>query len=231
MPSQCHPSKFIYTPEQIGSVLALISQDRFCRYLTASKGDEREALRRYEHNTALSESLYGVLQGFEIALRNSIHNTMTRETGMADWFDHFDLDGAEIDSVTEAKGKILRKRNIVTPSCVVAELTFGFWVALIARHYDARLWVPHLHKAFPSKNLQRRPTHKRLSVIRLLRNSVAHHECILHRDLAQQYREIIEAATWICRDTATWIRRTTRFEACYRLLFKTDILPPPPALQ
>ena len=226
MLSQCHPSAFTYTPEQIASVRSLISADRFCCYLTAAKGDERIAIHRYEHNTALSESLYGVLQGFEVALRNSMHDTLIREMDSLEWYERVGLDASELESIETARRKVTTKGKTATSSRIVAGLTFGFWVSLTARRYDAPLWIPHLRKAFPRKNLGRRTAFERLSRIRLLRNSVAHHECILQRDLAQDYRDIIEATTWICTDTATWIRKTTRFEACYRLLFKTEVIPP-----
>ena len=163
MPSQCHPSEFTYIPSQIANVRAALSADRFCSYLAAAHGDERVAIRHYEHNTALSEALYSVLQGFEVALRNSIHHTMIRETGKENWFDHFGLNSAELESIQRAKEKITKKAKSVMPSRIVAELTFGFWVALAARHYDARLWVPHLRKAFPRKNLGRRAAFERLS--------------------------------------------------------------------
>jgi hypothetical protein len=227
MPSQCHPSKFTYTSEQIANVHSRISTDRFCRYLIDAKGDEVAAIRQYERNTALSESLYGVLQGFEVALRNSIHDTLAAAFGTPEWYEKFGLEESELESIEAARRKIITKGKTVTPSRIVAELTFGFWVALTARRYDAPLWIPHLRKAFPRKNLGRRTAFDRLSAIRLLRNSVAHHECILQRNLAQDYRDIIEATTWICADTATWIRRTTRFEASYRLLFKREAIPPP----
>ena len=156
-----------------------------------------------------------------------MHDTLTVEIGTLEWYDKFGLGGSEFESIETARRKIVAKGKAVTPSRIVAELTFGFWVALTARRYDAPLWIPHLRKAFPRKNLGRRAAFDRLSAIRLLRNSVAHHECILHRDLAQDYRNIIEATTWICTDTAAWIRRTTRFEASYRLLFKSEVIPPP----
>lgn len=162
-----------------------------------------------------------------MALRNSMHDTMSREMGAAEWYEHFRLNESELRSIESAKEKITRKQKQITPSRVVAELTFGFWAALVGRHYDARLWVPHLWKAFPRKNLGRRTAFERLSAIRRLRNSVAHHDCILNRDVAQDYRDIIEATTWVCADTAAWMRRTTRFEACYRLLFKAEVIPAP----
>jgi hypothetical protein len=229
MPSQCHPSKFTYAPKQIANVRSRISADRLKWYLDRAHGNELAAIRQYERNTALSESLYGVLQGFEVALRNSIHDTLTGEIGSPDWYESCAIGGSELASVETAKSKIVTKGKVVTPSRLVAELTFGFWVALTARRYHSTLWMPHVRKAFPQKNLGRRDAFDRLSAIRLLRNSVAHHECILNRDLAQDYRDIIEATTWICIDTAAWIRKTTRFEACYRLLFKSEVLPQPEA--
>jgi ribosomal protein L20 len=149
---------------------------------------------------------------------------MIAATSHADWFNHFGLDAPEEESITAAKEKITKKRKLVTPSRVVAELTFGFWAALTAKRYAKKLWIPHLNKAFRHKQLGHGVVFQRLTSIRLLRNQIAHHECILHRDLAHDYNQIIEGTSWICPHTASWIRRSTRFEACYRYLFKEEAI-------
>jgi len=210
---------FKYTQSQIDNIKAGLSIDRFSTYLKLTNGDEAGAIRRYERNTALSEAMYGVLQGFEIVLRNAIHDTMTREIGKPDWYDRLALEQPELDSIVKAKEKIARKGKQVTVPRIVSELTFGFWSSLTGRNYDSHLWIPHLHKAFPHRKLGRRTAFNRLDAIRFLRNQVAHHECILGRNLEQDYIDIIDAASWICPDTAIWIRETTRFEPAFRLLF------------
>jgi hypothetical protein len=158
-----------------------------------------------------------------------MHTTLIRAMGTANWFDHFSLDEPEAQSIESARAKILKKGKSVTPSRVIAESTFGFWVALAGRHYAERLWIPHLHKAFPHKNLGRKTAFDRLSAIRVLRNAVADHECVLFRDLARDYRDAIDATTWMCPGTAAWIRKTRRFEACYRTLFHTEAISSPEA--
>jgi hypothetical protein len=78
--------RFLYTAPEIAKLKASLSPERLSTYLQLSKGVELEAIRHYEVNTAFSESLYGVLQGFEVALRNSMHDTMNarsaRRTGI-----------------------------------------------------------------------------------------------------------------------------------------------------
>jgi len=173
MPSQYPTRDFRYTPEQIGSFKIAISNDRFSRYLNISKGDELGAIRQYERNTALSESIYGVLQGFEIMLRNSIHHTMIRATGDEYWFDNFGLGEQELTSVATAREKISRKKRTVTASRVVAELTFGFWSSMAGREYATTLWLPYLHKAFPHGRVGHKMAFARFTSIRQLRNMVA----------------------------------------------------------
>lgn len=58
--------------------------------------------------------------------------------------------------------------------------------------------------------------------LRKLRNRIAHHEPVLARDLAEDYRIILEVVGWICPDTSAWIAETSRFPSAhdaYRLLF------------
>lgn len=214
---------FEYTPDQLDRLKTGLSLERFSTYLKMTGGDEKRAIRRYEHNTALSEAMYGVLQGFEIVLRNAMHDTMARETGHSDWYDHLALDAPELDSIAKAKDKISRKGRTVTVPYVVSELTFGFWSSLTGRNYSATLWIPYLNKAFPHKKLGHAAAFSRLDRVRFLRNKIAHHECVLGRDLEQDYIDIIEATSWICPDTAMWIRHTTRFEAAYRIIMGKPI--------
>lgn len=179
------------------------------------RGDHRAAIQMYERNTELSEALYGVTQGLEVALRNAIHGIMTTRIGSPAWYDHIGLDEPERKSIDDAKDKILDKPQPVTPGRVVAELTFGFWVKLTAGPYEKLLWVPYLNRIFPIK-IRRTTLHGRLVEIKTLRNRIAHHERIVgKRDLPQDYRDTLEAIGWISSPIRAWVEHTNCFEERY----------------
>jgi hypothetical protein len=129
-----------------------------------------------------------------------------------------------------AKESILRQGKLLTPGRIVAELSFGFWTALVGRKYEKRLWVPHIHRAFPNAlrhvDAEARPRKKpamlgrgdiamRLEGVRQLRNRIAHHEPILHYQLESEYCKVLEATEWICPVTAAWVGATSSFPDRY----------------
>ncbi|EFV93192.1 hypothetical protein ES5_02144 [Dietzia cinnamea P4] len=68
----------------------------------------------------------------------------------------------------------------IVPGKIVAEQTFGFWAYMTSDHHEKTIWVPYLHKAYPTGH-DRAKTHKSLEEVRDLRNRVAHHEPIFQR--------------------------------------------------
>ena len=78
---------FLYTDQQLGALEETLSAERLQPYRAMAEGDPIRALKLYERNTGLSESFYSVLQGLEVALRNSVHRTLTAELGRPDWYD------------------------------------------------------------------------------------------------------------------------------------------------
>lgn len=48
------------------------------------------------------------------------------------------------EKLHDAKDSMMRQGKLLTSGRVVAELSFGFWTALIGRKYEKRLWVPCL---------------------------------------------------------------------------------------
>jgi hypothetical protein len=153
---------------------------------------------------ARQEALYGVIQGLEITLRNSIHRILQRGVGFKDWYDHISLQEPESDSLRLAKKAVGDHHKPVTPPRGIAKINFGFWVRLTASIYEKDLWVPHLHKIFPMK-MMRSLLNKRLLKIKELRNQIAHHECISKRDLESDYMEILETIRWLCPTTSSWV--------------------------
>jgi len=105
----------------------------------------------------------------------------------------------------------LKKEHRVTPGRVVAELKFAFWVGLLGPKYDATLWRKSLYRGFPaSGGRTRRVIHGRFNAIRRFRNRIAHHEPIFHLAPIMRHQEIIEAISWMCRNTSAWALHHSR---------------------
>ncbi len=202
--------QFVYSPEQIARLERSLSPERLAPYVTLAGGDKVAAIRLYERNTALSESLYGLLQGLEVAVRNAMHETLKTALGHADWYDHAPLYHLQ-GMLNQARQKLTDDRKAHDPGRMVAELSFGFWTSLTGPKFAAVLWNPCLHKAFPHKRLRRKEAHKRLDRIRKLRNRVAHHEPILNRNLQRDFVDILDTIDWICPDTRLWVEETSSF--------------------
>ena len=215
-------NKFSYPAPLIAALEASLSQERLQSYLTAAGGDPTQALQLYIWNTDLSAALYQPLQGLEITLRNAFHRELSQTYG-SDWYDQIPqiLTERSNDNITKAKKDITSRGKSATPSRIVAELSFGFWVSLLGygrkgnNNYEMKLWRPALYKAFPNrpaKGFNRKLANKEFTRIKDLRNRVAHHEPIIHnQDLLSEYYRILEAISWVCKDTAIWISSNSRF--------------------
>jgi hypothetical protein len=208
-----------------------ISSERLSRYLRAANADLKTAIELYELNLRLSQGLFGFLHGYEIALRNSMHDQLTHFYGQPNWYDKAPLDQWHTQKIDEAEERC--GPGPVTPSRVVAELTLAFWTGLIATRYEQDLWTPCLRKAFPNLNKPSRShTHRTLQDIQDLRNRIAHHERILGCK-GQLYiglhsvrrterfinpEAILKCVCYICNDTAVWLSRAARFDECTSIL-------------
>ena len=205
---------------------AAFSPERLGTYVQAAQGDREKALRLYTWNTALCAAFYGPLQALEVALRNAAHRELTKCYG-EDWYDNpaAGFDRSSRERIADAKIVAARAGHAVTPSRMVAALSFGFWVALLrsggridrAGHkadYEMTLWRPALRAAFPHRTPLTRPqAHRALDRLRLLRNRVAHHEPIFEQSLVEDYHRILDVAGWISADVRGWIERHSRVPA------------------
>jgi hypothetical protein len=197
---------FLLSDEVLNHLEQSISLDRLRPYLILASGDRRHAIALYEWNTSLSESLYGLLQGLEVALRNTMHNTIASAFRRQDWYDGaFVLDSFEQETIDKAKNRVFRDAKPITASNIIPELNFGFWVALTRPFYAQSLWDKHLHRCFRI-HLKRQRVHAQLESIKKLRNRVAHHESILSRNLMDDYSRIMTILNWICPTSAAWIK-------------------------
>ncbi len=190
-----------------------LSTERLEKYLSHAGGDFDQALFLYERNMRIASAFYIPLQCLEVCLRNKMHDELTRKYGV-DWYVNGQpgFNREAVILISNVVHEIGKAKASVKPGAVVAELSFGFWVSILGRRYDATVWRAALTKAFQEngKNMKRDRVHSRLNVLRRFRNRVAHHEPIFDRDLAAVHAELIEAIGWLCPDTAEWTARQSQ---------------------
>jgi hypothetical protein len=211
------------TLDEIQTTLTAI---RFRRYVTAAGGDLRKALLIYRWNSFLSQSLYWPIQTLEIAYRNSISKVLTNSFGqnwhLAQRF-HRQLDRDDADRLREVVSRHQRDRRTRTPPVdgVVAELTLGFWTAMLTRRYAIPLaWGRNLNTAFPylPAGLGTQSVLQPMERTRILRNRIAHHEPIFDRRLHLSHREILDVLGWICPATRWYVEQTSTFPELWATL-------------
>ena len=212
---------FDYSPENLSEIERTLSSDRLRPYQANVGGNSELAIRLYEQNTLLSESLYGVLQGLEVAFRNTVHTQLASDYGRAEWYDSLNLEPEQAGMLRKAKEILAKEGKPLDAGRVVAELSFGFWTGLTGPKYDV-LWRNHLVKIFPHRPVQRAHVQTRLNSIRKLRNRVAHHEPILSRPLQRDINQIFDIISWMSPVTARWVRSNSSFDerfATYQGIF------------
>ena len=201
------------------SLAEVLTRERLGKYLKAASGDLDRALALYERNSRLAEAFYTPLQTLEICLRNRIHRTLSTTYG-SEWFEAASapLQSDIRQDIRRAKEVVSKSRKAETPGRIVAELNFGSWIGLLGPRYDATLWRGSLFRAFNGygRNMRRDRVHRRLNALRRLRNRIAHHEPIFHRDLETDHAEVIEAIRWMSLEAADWVQSMSRFPEVFR---------------
>lgn len=195
-----------------------ISTGRLAPYLDAGQGELEAALRLYELNARLSAAFYTPLQILEVTVRNAI-DSQFQDTFGHDWIDLkvIRLQPQQQNDVRKAIDEVAvdDRGNPVnyTRDDVIAELNFGFWVGVIGPKNEAEVWRKSLWKAFPNrpKGIERKAVQGALNSIRRLRNRVAHHCRIIHRDLKKDHETIMEVIGWVCPETRSWAESLSTF--------------------
>ncbi|CCF83444.1 Abi family protein [Nitrolancea hollandica] len=186
-------------------------------------GCDLEMVINYYWNLCLCESLYPTLSAVEVALRNTIHTAISTQFG-DHWFDNQKIVlKDEHKNASKARDKLQKHRRPETPGRIVAELSFGFWVAMLNRPYEERIWSLNkyslLKTAFPfATNKVRKQwlLRGRFFEINLLRNRVMHYEPVWNQpNLTQQHRNILEAIGWISPVKRDSIQIFDRFPDIY----------------
>ncbi len=173
----------------------ILSAPRLKPFLDYSNGKFDQALRLYVWNIAISSSLWGSFHLLEISLRNVLHSELSSYFGTEDWWN------SELNFHADTRQQMDRSINAAnkkhgvnfSPSHVVAEFSFAFWIDLLSNRYHERLWKHILSKGFSPQEARRRDIHKALEQLRKLRNRIAHHEPIFERPL----QDDLKLLNWI----------------------------------
>lgn len=193
-------------------IYEIISQERLTKYLKEAGHDKERALKLYGWNIQLSEAFFPVLGAAEVSLRNIISQQMNRLHGPVWWENPDFIAHIGKGSVkVKAAARDLKKRGKVTSGGMTAELTFGFWVNMLLARHEAVFWrdfrtvFTHLPPQISYGDL-----YNRCDSVCRFRNRVFHHEPILHRNLTQEYSQIIELIRWLSPAKASWIKQYSR---------------------
>lgn len=173
-----------------------ISPDRIGTYTKAAVAIGCDELDLYLWDRDLASAVLADIAVVEVALRNAMHDALTRAYGSQEWYlRDIGLDDRSRTALAQAWTRLTKATR--TPGRVVARLMFGFWVNLLdaGGHYGKepqafkadyeQLFRSTLSKAFPGGRTQaaqagasfdRDWVHATVAVVRDLRNRAAHHE-------------------------------------------------------
>lgn len=207
-----------------------LSAPRFAPYLAAA-GTPHRALELYEWNTAIAAAFHHDLAHLEVGLRNAYDRALRAglDPDELHWvfnpYRYFPVDmqraanRQRVDANVTARRQIEKAANQARrdrrdptedppAGKVLAEITFGFWRYLSARRHHDRLWIPHLHKAFPG-GTSRPAVDRPIGRLHDLRNRVAHHEPLLRAKLDGRHQDVLDVAELLAPELATHIKTTS----------------------
>lgn len=212
------------------SLEQFLSEERLNKYLKYTDNDIKLAIKLYELNIEISQSLYLPLNYFEVFLRNYCNNKLVKEINNS-WLNSNILFGNNKEKekltfkkIEEVKLRIIKHKKennilnyIPNNNDIVSNLDLGFWTNLFCANYENTIWAPYLKHIFVG--FQRKDLFKIINTIRELRNRIFHYEPIIFNQqyLEEQYNNIIAIIGFISNDTiCDYIENKTKF----RLLLK-----------
>ncbi|WP_339790471.1 hypothetical protein [uncultured Imperialibacter sp.] len=196
----------------------VFSNERMSKYFDAHPGDEAKAHIQYLCNIEVSEAFYPCLSTLEVALRNAVNRELTAKFGTVEWYNHFSTTpglGKLMKEISAAQHHITKRREIISPSKIIAELTLGFWVRLFNSEFERILWHD-LRRAFPylpKKQKKRKVVSGYLNRFRTFRNRVFHNEpiCWKFAELERIHKDFIQLLAWVNKDLPTFVQPMDKF--------------------
>lgn len=160
------------------------STARLVKYQSACSGNVNDALTLYRYNIKLCQKFYGILNVFEVVLRNAIDAHYKAHFNDKDWICSQLQPGGMLDSAPQ-KAEIektiasLVKQGKYTHDRLVSSVTFGFWTYMFTKK-PFKVGGQNLLAVFPNRDfgVGQKAIYKELMQIKSFRNKIAHHEAI-----------------------------------------------------
>lgn len=177
-------------------------------------------MRLYLWNAQIGEAFHIPIQAVEVGLRNRVSDALQAAYGALWWEEprFLSIDGAREDDIGRAKTRLQRQGKEVVAGQVIASLSFGFWVAVLASRYNPDVWSRHLRSSFPHlpNEVNRWKLQTEVRQVADLRNRLWHHEPIFRLNLMNEYTRCMTILSWLCPVKAAWIRPYCRVPAMMR---------------
>lgn len=191
--------------------ISTLSQKRFDTYLIAAGHNQERALALYVWNAQVGASFHILIQAIEVSLRNRINHALVAEFGSDWWRDSNFLrliDRSRLADITTTQKRIANQQIAIDTNQMVAGLSFGFWVGMMHRRYNPKIWSRHLNIAFPDlpPGATRQMLFDACGSVARFRNRVSHHEPLLKVNVSQTYADMQKLLFWLCPATSTWIK-------------------------
>lgn len=160
------------------------SSARLNKYKMACNGNNTKALTLYRHNIKLCQKFYGVLNIFEIILRNAIDQHYRNHFNDKDWIcsqiqSNGMLEYSPHKQEVQKTISTLVRQGKYTHDRLVSSVTFGFWTYMFTK-LPFKIGGQNLLQIFPNKTvgMGQKAIYKELMQIKAFRNKIAHHEAI-----------------------------------------------------
>lgn len=160
----------------------LYSVPRMGKYAKACGGDKQKIMLLYRYNLRLCQRFFGVLNLFEIMLRNAVDHHYSAYFSDSDWIVNQAASGkllAEDKDMVKENEAGFKKHGVYSNDKMVASFTMGFWTFLFTKK-NYKKGGKTLLKIFPNKakGKNQADVYLDLTHIREFRNRIAHHEPI-----------------------------------------------------
>ena len=192
------------------------------------------ALARYQWNLQLAEAMLPSLNYLEVGLRNGV-NRLVGGIYSPDWLItlpiQIQFSEDDLSQIARIKADVLKyKGKLASHDDVLAQLNFGFWVALFHKRHMGGIWsrareplastFPHMPASYwggEELRERRQQVKNLLDSVKALRNRIAHHEPIWKQtptalDVHQNCIDLIRALSPAAADE---LAKIDRFASIY----------------
>lgn len=193
-----------------------MGRERLDAFLTLGETEDIEFL--VVANQRISSAILEDCSHIEVALRNRLSERLQErliQKGIGvSWTEdptgEIELSGADMSRrLRQARMRVSFQKSRPLPSDVIAELTLGFWLAALSKRAGAiRYDLLSVFEGYGSRSFDR--LLGGLNRVRVLRNRVAHHHRILHRDLSADVALISTVAGWLDPELQKFVQMHSR---------------------